>query len=60
MDTRCYVPALYYDQDKDESVHAVLDKETNVWYFGEDSEEGAKALADEMNSMLSTLEEVGS
>lgn len=46
---RKYVPDMYWDQDTDTDVHAVLDVDTSVWYFGEDSEEGAQALADELN-----------
>ena len=46
---RKYVPAMYWDQDTDTNLYAVLDTDTSVWYFGEDSEEGAQALADELN-----------
>lgn len=51
---RKYVPAVYWDQDEEDDENsgecwAVLDADTSVWYFGEDSEEGAKALADRLN-----------
>jgi hypothetical protein len=48
---RKYVPDMYWCQDEDVEVHAVLDTDTSVWYFGEDSEEGAEALADELNEI---------
>lgn len=45
-----FVTDMYYDQDEDVEVHAVLDTETSVWYFGADTEEGAQALADQLNN----------
>ena len=51
---RKYVSAKYWDQDEEDNEDggecwAVLDVDTSVWYFGEDSEEGAQALANELN-----------